>query len=97
MGRAGISTNAPYIFLHFSQQYTVHILARREKNRAGFSHVRIRIRSNEFSPSNICLYTIAATLCGSGQAWRLESAVGIYLPRIGANLAKIVSDGVTWL
>ena len=50
---------------------------RREKNRVGFSHVRVRIISNEFSPSNICLYTIAATMRGSGQAWRLESAVGI--------------------
>ena len=32
---------APYNFLHFSQQYTVHIMARRGKNRAGFSHVRV--------------------------------------------------------
>ena len=67
----------PYNFLHFPQQYTVHIMARREKNRAGFSHVRIRIRLNEFSPSNICLYIIAATMRGSGQAWRLESTTGI--------------------
>ena len=37
-------------FLHFSQQYTVHIMARREKNRAGFSHMRVRIMLNEFSP-----------------------------------------------
>ena len=48
-----------------------------QKNRSGFSHVRIRIRLNEFSPSNICLYIIAATMRGSGQAWRLESAMGI--------------------
>ena len=40
-GRAGISTNAPYNFLHFSQQYTVHIMDRRGKNLAGFSHVRV--------------------------------------------------------
>ena len=31
MGRAHISTNAPYNFLHFHQQYTVHIMALREK------------------------------------------------------------------
>ena len=69
----------PYNFLHFSQQYTVHIMARREKNRAGFfSCVRVRIRLNEFSPSNICLYIIAAVLHGSGQAWRLESTTDIY-------------------
>ena len=61
-GRAHISTNAPYNFLHFSQQYTVHIIAWREKNRVGFSHVRVWIRSNEFSPSNMCLYIIAAAL-----------------------------------
>ena len=41
MGRAGTSTNAPYNFLHFSQQYTVYIMDWREKNRAGFSHVRV--------------------------------------------------------
>ena len=79
MGRAHISTNALYNFLHFSQQYTVHIMDRREKNRAEFfSCVRVRIRLNEFSPSNICLYIIAAVRRGLGQAWRLESAVGIY-------------------
>ena len=39
--------------------------------------MRVRIRSNEFFPGNICLYTIAATLRGSGQAWRLESTMGI--------------------
>ena len=78
MGRAGISTSAPYNFLYFSQQYTVHIMARREKNRVGFfSCARVRIRYNEFSPSNICLYIIAATLRGSGQAWRLKLAMGI--------------------
>ena len=60
----------------------------REKNRVGFSHVRVRIRSNEFSPSNICLYIIAAALCKqTGQAWRLESAVNIYyLGRIQTRL-----------
>ena len=69
----------PYNFLHFSQQYTVHIMARHEKNRAGFfSCARVRIRSNEISPSNICLHTIAATLRKQiGQAWRLASTVGI--------------------
>ena len=79
-GRAGISMIAPYNFLHFSQQYTVHIMARREKNRAEFfSCMRVRIRFNEFSPSNICLYTIAAALRKqTGQAWRLESTTGIY-------------------
>lgn len=63
MGRAHISTNAPYNFLHFSQQYTVHIMAWRAKKSTWiFSCARVRIRFNEFSPSNICLHTIAATL-----------------------------------
>ena len=52
-------------------------MARREKNRAEFSHVRVRIMSNEFSPSNICLYIIAAVRRGLGQAWRLESTTDI--------------------
>ena len=51
------------------------------KNRAGFSHVCVWIKSNEFSPSNICLYKIAAALRDSGQAWRLESDVDIYYLR----------------
>ena len=68
----------PYNFLHFSQQYTVHIMARHEKKSTWiFSCARVRIMSNEFSPSNICLYIIAAMRRGLGQAWRLESTVGI--------------------
>ena len=75
----GISTNAPYNFLHFSQQYTVHIMARREKNRAEFSYVCMcGLGQTNFSPSNICLYIIAAVRRGSEQAWRLELAMGIY-------------------
>lgn len=53
-------------------------MARREKNRAEFfSCARVRIRLSEFSPSNICLYIIAAVRRGLGQAWRLELAMGI--------------------
>ena len=81
-------------FLHFSQQYTVHIMARREKNRAGFSHVRVRIRSNEFSPINICLYIIAAAI-RTGVTARIRC--GYILPRIGVNPAQIGTDGMTRL
>ena len=64
MGRAGISTSEHYIFLHFSQQYTVHIMARREKNRAGFSHVRVCVLSKiKISTSNIILIYY----CGAAQ------------------------------
>ena len=70
----------PYNFLHFSQQYTVHIMARREKNRAEFSHVRVwGLCQTNFSTSNICLYIIAAALRKqTGQAWRLEFTTGIF-------------------
>lgn len=82
MGRARISTNAPYNFLHFSQQYTVHIMARREKNRPRFSHVRMcRLQRRHF-PRQICAYILwsrGANGCGrSVGSWRLESTVGIY-------------------
>lgn len=55
MGRADISMSAPYNFLHFSQQYTVHIMAQRKKSSRIFLCVRVRIRSSEFSPV-ICAY-----------------------------------------
>ena len=66
------------------------------KNWAEFSYVCMcGLGQTNFSPSNICLYIIAAVRRGSGQAWRLESTTGIYLPRIGANLAQIGTDGAT--
>ena len=46
-------------FLHFSQQYTIYILARRGKNKAGFfSCTRMRLTSSPFSPANMCIYII---------------------------------------
>ena len=74
-------------------------MARRGKNRAGFfSCACVRIRLKEFSPSNICLYTIAAALRKqTGQAQRLKSAMGISLPRVNTNVAQIGTDDATWL
>ena len=70
-------------------------MARREKNRAGFfSCARVRIRSNEFSPGNICLYIIAATL-RTGVAARI--GYGHIVPMVGANSAQIGTDGATQL
>ena len=68
-------------------------MAWREKNRPGFSHVRVRIRSNEFSPSNICLYTIAAGVARlrTGVAARIDS--GHILSRVDVNSAHI---GTSW-
>ena len=105
MGRARISMNAPYNFLHFSQQYTVHIMARREKNRAGFSHVRVcGLQRHHFPPENMCIYIIgsrgANRYGGFAGSWRLESAVGIsYLGRIqtrikSAQMARHGSDEI---
>ena len=79
---------APYNFLHFSQQYTVHILARREKNRARFfSCARVRITTSSFSPANMCIYIIgsrgANEYGGFAGSWRLELTMDIsYLGRI---------------
>ena len=64
-------------FTFFPATYSTYNGSARKKSIRIFSCARVRIMSNEFSPNNICLYTIAATLRGSGQALRLESAVGI--------------------
>ena len=64
-------------FTFFPAIYNTYNGSARKKSSRIFSCARVRIRFNEFSPSNICLYTIAATMWGSGQAWRLESAMGM--------------------
>ena len=66
-----------HFFTFFPAIYSTYNGSARKKSSRIFSCARVRIRSNEFSPNNICLYTIAATLRGSGQAWRLELAMGI--------------------
>ena len=65
-------------FTFFPAIYNTYNGLARKKSSRIFSCACVRIRLNEFSPSNICLYTIAATQDGTGQAWRLESAMGIY-------------------
>ena len=80
-GRARTDTSAPYNFLHFSQQYTVHIMARREKNRPGFSHVRVFGLQRHYFSRQICAYILwsrGANGCGSSVgSWRLELTMGI--------------------
>ena len=49
-GSSGHKHERTLHFLHFSQQYTVHIMALREKNRPGFSHVRVRVKQNKNFP-----------------------------------------------
>ena len=99
MGRARISTNAPYNFLHFSQQYTVHIMARREKNRAGFSHVRICGLQHHYFPGKyVHIYN---RLARRKRIWRLcwlvaaRIGYGHILHMVDANLAQIGTDGAT--
>ena len=71
----------PYNFLHFSQQYTVHIMARRAKNRAGFSHVRVCGLQRRHFPRQICAYILwsrgAKRHGGFAGSSRLELAMGI--------------------
>lgn len=80
-GRAGISASAPYNFLHFSQQYTVHILAWcGKKSSCILSCACVRITESPF-PRQICAYIIwsrGANNCGgSVGSWRFESTLGI--------------------
>ena len=64
-------------FTFFPAIYSTYNGSERKKSSRIFSCVHVRIISNEFSPSNICLYIIAAIQRGSGQALRLESTTGI--------------------
>ena len=64
-------------FTFFPAIYSTYNGSARKTSSRIFSCARVRIMSNEFSPSNICLYIIAATLRDTGQAWRLESTAGI--------------------
>ena len=65
-------------FTFFPAIYSTYNGSARKKSSRIFSCARVRIRSNEFSPSNICLYIIAAALRKQiGQALRLELTTGI--------------------
>ena len=77
-------------FFTFSQQYTVHIMALREKNRAGFSHMRVcGLGCVDFPPviyayiqSRRCV-TAQDRRGGSNQLW-------VYLAYCGCKL------GLNW-
>ena len=69
------------------------------KNRPGFSHVRMcRLQRRHF-PRQICAYILWSR--GAKRLWQLCWLVaarincGYILPRIGANVAQIGSDGAT--
>ena len=65
-------------FTFFPAIYSTYNGFARKKSSRIFSCARVRIRLNEFFPSNMCLYIIAAALRKQiGQAWRLELATGI--------------------
>ena len=62
-------------------------MARREKNRAGFSHVRVcGLGLTNFPP---VIYAYIQSRRRSGQAWWLESAMDIYITygryKLGSN------------
>ena len=88
-------------FLHFSQQYTVHIMARREKNRAEFfSCVRVQVTASPFSPANMCIYIMVARRKTTGRLrWLVAARIDYWhiLPMVNANVAQIGSDGATRL
>ena len=66
-------------FTFFPAIYSTYNGSARKKSSRIFSCACVRIRFNEFSPSNICLYTIAAALLKQiRHAWLLESTKGIY-------------------
>ena len=71
----------PYNFLHFSQQYIVHIMARRAKNQPGFSHMRVCGLQRRHFPRQICAYILwsrgAKQQGGLGGSSRLELTMGI--------------------
>ena len=61
-------------FTFFPAIYSTYNGSARKKSSRIFSCARVRIKLCRFSPSNICLYIIAAC---SSQAWRIESTAGI--------------------
>ena len=86
-------------FTFFPAIYSTYNGSARKKSSRIFSCARVRIRLNEFSPSNICLYTIAV-------AWRVawlrtgvtaRISCGYILPRVDINSAQIGTNGATWL
>ena len=64
-------------FTFFPAIYSTYTGSARKKSSRIFSYASVRITTSSFSPANMCIYTIAAMMRGSGQAWRLESAMGI--------------------
>ena len=101
MGRAGTSTNAPYIFLHFSQQYTVHIMDRRGKIEPDFLMCACADYNIIIFPGKyVHIYNRVARrkriwwLC-----WFVAARIdhGHILPRVDISSAQIGTGGATWL
>ena len=87
-GRAHTNTGVRYNFLHFSQQYTVHIMARRGKNRAGFSHVRVcGLGQTNFSQV-ICAYIQSRRRCVAQERRGGSNQLRAYLAYGGRKLGS---------
>ena len=73
------------IFTFFPAIYSTYNGSARKKSSRIFSCVRVRIRSNEFSPSNICLYTIAAAQDRRDGSNRLRAYLVYDRRKLGSN------------
>ena len=101
MGRARISMNAPYIFLHFSQQYTVHIMVWGEKIEPDFLMCACADYNIIIFPGKyVHIYNRVARrkriwwLC-----WFVAARInyGYILTMSYINSAEIGTGGATWL
>ena len=59
--------------------------------------MRARVRLNEFSPGNICLYIIAAGVAWLRTGVAARIGYGHILPIVDINSAQIGTDGATRL
>ena len=82
-------------FTFFPAIYSTYNGFARKKSSWIFSCVRVQVTASPFSPANMCIYIMVARRKTTGRLRWLESAVGIYLPMVGANSAQIGSDGAT--
>ena len=84
-------------FTFFPAIYSTYNISARKKSSRIFSCARVRIRSNEISPSNICLYIIAAAQDRRGGSNRLRAylAYGEYKTRLkSAQMARHSYDAI---
>ncbi len=72
-------------FTFFPAIYSTYNGSARKKSSRIFSCARVRIRFNEFSPSNICLYIIEAAQDRRGGSNRLRAYLAYNRRKLGSN------------